>query len=438
MPPEAKRRNGPGDGRAFRFGVLAGLVCLAAAVLVLTGVLAGGALRTSAQGEQRSAPAALLTRLERMDDDLRRLIGDFRRGSIGPDSAEEYEKFIRRARQIELQKLDLVRDYFDGPTYGSIKRSMVFKQFDCVDQELTLALALGTNDRNRNGVLETLARAKTCKRILERELRTAAGVPPPVLTRLERMDDDLRRLIGDFRRGSIGPDSAEEYEKFIKRARQIELQKLDLVRDYFDGPTYGSVKWSMVFKQFDCVDQELTLALALGTNDRNRNGVLETLQRAKRCKQSLERDLRQTQDLALRITSIKANFVEADRATYYTVPTVTNPSGGAIAYRWTLSLQAVDPTKDVDNGCVNARGGGFSGTASQFIWAHGNIGDPVHDDGCDHSLQGQYGHQGLIAIRVSDSRGQSCTATYKGTNTSGANSVQNGVASNPSCSGPNP
>jgi hypothetical protein len=371
-----------------------------------------------------------------MDDDLRRLIADYRNGRIGGGGPAEYREFVKRVRHIEVEKLDLVRDYFNGPTYGSVRRIEVFKQLDCVDQELTLGLGIGTNDRLREDVLAALARAKRCNKILERELQAAAGVPAALLTRLERMDDDIRRLIGDYRRGRIGGGDPEEYRKFSKRVREIEIEKLDLVRDFFDGPTYASVKWSEVFKQLDCVDQELTLGLAFGTRpDRLRQLVLESLESAKRCKQSLERDLRKTQSVALSISRTNANFVPADRATYYTVPTVTNPSGGAIAYRWTLSLQPVDPTKDVDNGCVNARGGGFSGAASQFTWAHGNIGDPVHDDGCDHSKEGAYGHQGLITVRVTDSRGQSCTATYKGTHSSG--SVAD-AASNPSCTGSNP
>jgi predicted Zn-ribbon and HTH transcriptional regulator len=122
---------------------------------------------------------------------------------------------------------------------------------------------------------------------------------------------------------------------------------------------------------------------------------------------------------ALEISPINAGFVSADRATYYTVTIVNQQPGTTISYQWTLSLQAVDPAKGVDSGCINTRGGGFSSTASYFMWAHGNTGDPVHDDGCDHSLEGKYGHQGLITVQVSDSRGWKCTATYKGTRTSG-------------------
>ncbi len=143
-------------------------------------------------------------------------------------------------------------------------------------------------------------------------------------------------------------------------------------------------------------------------------------------------------NIPLTISPIGAEFVDADRATYYTVPVVNDYPGAIIFYDWTLSLEAVDPTVGVDNGCVNARGGGFTWGESRFMWAHGNTGDPVHDDGCDHMLVGQYGHQGLITVVVRDLRGASCTATYKGTNTSDANSVANGVASEPACTLPPP
>jgi hypothetical protein len=138
-------------------------------------------------------------------------------------------------------------------------------------------------------------------------------------------------------------------------------------------------------------------------------------------------------DTPLSISPISAQFVSDDRATYYTVPVVTDYPGATIFYDWTLSLEAVDPTVGVDHGCVNTRGGGFTWGDPRFMWAHGNIGDPVHDDGCDHSLEGRYGHQGLITVVVRDLRGARCTATYKGTNTSDSGSVANGVASEPTC-----
>lgn len=135
----------------------------------------------------------------------------------------------------------------------------------------------------------------------------------------------------------------------------------------------------------------------------------------------------------LQISSIQARFVQANRETTYSIPTVKAAPGAKISYRWTLTLQAVDPNVGVDPGCNNH--GRLGGTDPTFVWQHGNIGDPVRDDGCDHTKQGRYGHQGLIRVVVSDNLGRECVATYKGTESSDANSVTNGIASAPVCSG---
>jgi len=46
---------------------------------------------------------------------------------------------------------------------------------------------------------------------------------------------------------------------------------------------------------------------------------------------------------------------------------------------------------------------------------------------------GPHGHQGLITVVVADKEWE-CTATFKGTDSSTANSVKNGTASEPKCS----
>jgi len=117
--------------------------------------------------------------------------------------------------------------------------------------------------------------------------------------------------------------------------------------------------------------------------------------------------------LELTISAIKARFVEAERATHYTVPTVKGQKGAEIDFKWTLTLEKVDPDKAVDTGCNNR--GVLTGTAREFVWFHGNIGDQVRDDGCTHALQGKFGHQGLIFLLVTSDDGWRCTATYKGT-----------------------
>jgi hypothetical protein len=134
----------------------------------------------------------------------------------------------------------------------------------------------------------------------------------------------------------------------------------------------------------------------------------------------------------LSIDPIQAVFSEPDRATTYSVPNVKSDVAGAkISYQWDLTLEAVDPNAAVDEGCNNHAN--LHGNNAVFVWHHGNIGDPVHDDGCSHTIYGKYGHQGLITVTVSDGAGGQCQETYKGTFSSDANSVANGVASAPNC-----
>jgi hypothetical protein len=137
-------------------------------------------------------------------------------------------------------------------------------------------------------------------------------------------------------------------------------------------------------------------------------------------------------------STLKTSFVQAvfssnDRATTYSLlpPEDDWPGRSTFTYHWRLELKAVDPAVGVDQGCKNH--GVFSGDGPTFVWHHGNIGDPVRDDGCDHGLQGKYGHQGLITVRVRDNHGWECEATYKGTESSNLASVVGGVATLPEC-----
>ena len=137
----------------------------------------------------------------------------------------------------------------------------------------------------------------------------------------------------------------------------------------------------------------------------------------------------------LSIDKINAVFSEPDRDTTYSVAVHETDSKATISYQWTLTLEAVDPAQGIDADCDNH--GVESGTGATFVWHHGNVGDPVHDDDCDHSLQGKYGHQGLIRVTVTDTAGWNCTASYKGTLGSDAAAAANlDVASDPVCSAP--
>lgn len=143
----------------------------------------------------------------------------------------------------------------------------------------------------------------------------------------------------------------------------------------------------------------------------------------------------------LNISRIQAVFSDPDRATTYSVvPEESDSNVKCCTYQWTLALQAVDPNVDVDGISVDADGdnhGVLTGTASTFVWHHGNKGDPNHDDGCNHDLQGKYGHQGLITLVVTDAAGWRCQTTYKGTLSSeAALTIGLDVNSEPVCTGP--
>lgn len=256
-------------------------------------------------------------------------------------------------------------------------------------------------------------------------------VPAAVLADLAHIDKLLSKLIGDVRDGSL-----ESGAQTIARIAEIEKAKREMVSASFEQPIYG-LKFSEVFFGLDCLDARLGHARGaiVGAGGHVKSGVVEDLNQGQKCKQKLENKLRSASpppSKALSISPIKAVFSEPDRATTYSVPTITDAPGSTHTYQWALTLQAVDPSKPVDHGCNNH--GVLGGTATTFVWHHGNRGDAVHDDGCDHTKQGIYGHQGLISVIITDNHGAKCSATYKGTNTSDANSVKNGVASEPKCS----
>lgn len=168
-----------------------------------------------------------------------------------------------------------------------------------------------------------------------------------------------------------------------------------------------------------------------------------------------------TQPPEWHIDPIDAEFVQTEFATHYTVTmtpdTTTAPK--SLIVTWTLALQLVDPAgapdpttpgsgAAVDTACTNA-GVGTSApvqdtvplaeptSTDTFRWTHPDPANstPPGTYGCNHAYQGPSGHQGLVTATVSDGV-WTCTATYKGTNTSGPNSVASGTASEPSCTHP--
>ncbi len=156
------------------------------------------------------------------------------------------------------------------------------------------------------------------------------------------------------------------------------------------------------------------------------------------------------------IGTIDAVFNPAARQTRYTVSRYhLNGKPEPVTVTWTLKLELVDkagapePTTPgsgaaVDLGCTND-GVGVQQPQTEvvrvghatpaFIWHHPDAADSVPPGRyhCDHLDMGPRGHQGLITVVVADKEWE-CTATYKGTNSSTAKSVEENTASEPKCS----
>ncbi len=158
----------------------------------------------------------------------------------------------------------------------------------------------------------------------------------------------------------------------------------------------------------------------------------------------------------IEIGPIQAVFNPAGRLTRYSVSRYhLDGKPQTVTVTWTLKLELVDKAgapdpgtpgsgAGVDLGCTNAGVGTErpqvttverGDQTSQFVWHHPDPADskPAGRYGCDHADMGPRGHQGLVTVVVAD-KGWKCTASYKGTNTSTAESVKQGTASEPKCS----
>jgi hypothetical protein len=124
------------------------------------------------------------------------------------------------------------------------------------------------------------------------------------------------------------------------------------------------------------------------------------------------------------LVAIHYEFRQDEFATHYTVVNTGDPNGSLdlanATYDWTLTPPANDPT------CNNH--GVTTGTTSEFIWHHGDVQQPGHDDGCHHDGLGANGHQGTVAVQVRDSKWV-CTASYLGTQAPDGSPVGNAPGS---------
>jgi hypothetical protein len=150
------------------------------------------------------------------------------------------------------------------------------------------------------------------------------------------------------------------------------------------------------------------------------------------------------------VSPIFALFLPPKLATQYMISAKAS-DGGKLTFRWTLTLEQIDPDKSsaagfqssnasqpdyssaaFDPKCNNsllpdgrqtaATGSKavytWSDLAEEFIWYHGDVDSyPGSTYGCDHKKMGARGHQGIVTVTVTDGQWV-CTASIEGTNLS--------------------
>jgi hypothetical protein len=128
-------------------------------------------------------------------------------------------------------------------------------------------------------------------------------------------------------------------------------------------------------------------------------------------------------ETGLPLVAIHFEFRLDEFATHYTVVNTGDPNGSLdlanANYVWTLA-----PPRD-DSTCNNH--GNLTGTAREFVWKHGDVDQPGHDDGCHHpnDLPGT-GHQGTVSVQVQDGKWV-CNASYLGTQGADGSASGNGA-----------
>ncbi len=205
------------------------------------------------------------------------------------------------------------------------------------------------------------------------------------------------------------------------------------------------------------IDGDMTAATAADTDASSsltKHNVGRTITLLEDANRSKEAALAALETAAARppkppVSPIFAVFLPRKLATQYTVN--ATPSGGAKlpAFRWTLTLEQIDPDKSsppgfqssdpkaplyasaaLDPACNNSElpngrqitntskaGYVWSGLSNEFTWFHGDKGSYPDTYGCDHTKMGARGHQGIVTVEVIEGNWV-CTASIDGTNLS--------------------
>jgi hypothetical protein len=153
----------------------------------------------------------------------------------------------------------------------------------------------------------------------------------------------------------------------------------------------------------------------------------------------------------LEMDPIHASFSQATFTTSYDLD--ADYPQGPVTVTWTLQLMLIDPAgaqdptvpgskAEVDLQCTNNSVGlpnspyierSSVDFESVFKWTHPDPGNssPPGAYNCDHTKMGPHGHQGLVAVVVTDGIWR-CTNSYKGTNP--GFSTDQGQPGSPKCS----
>lgn len=235
----------------------------------------------------------------------------------------------------------------------------------------------------------------------------AATVPDALFGDLAHLNRKLRNLIRDERKRD-----GLDFQDLLRRAGEIRKAKQEMMDEFFAAETYG-VKFSVVFKQLDCLDSLLNRGVgesftgSLATNEH----IAGLFEKAKKCKEKLEEQFRKAaeqpsppggQNQPPVINSFGAVFgppATCSTCTLYTV-NASDPEGGTLTYTWSKA-----PPPGGDPAATNC--GTFtpnSPAANQAVWNHPNSGPKP----CSHAA-GE--HPGHITVVVTDAQGASVSFT---------------------------
>lgn len=131
----------------------------------------------------------------------------------------------------------------------------------------------------------------------------ADTVPPGLLGGLKRLDDKLNSMLSDYKSGKIGGSTEQRKKDFSDRVREITTEKQALVRQYFNAPAYGFVRYGEVFLSLGCTDEFLDRAEIYNDGDLGKL-VPHALETATDCKQRLENDLKEVAGQKVTISEV--------------------------------------------------------------------------------------------------------------------------------------